>query len=103
MLVQKQNDSPYIAVFKVSTGEEFVCKVADETTDTWVIEHPLCMVATQQGMQFAPFMMMVDPKGRLSLSKSMVIVKADAITALESQYESITTGIALPKKSSIIV
>jgi hypothetical protein len=102
MLTQKQKDFPYISIFKVSTGEEIICKVVGASPMTWTIEQPLCMVATQKGMQFAPFLMMADPKAQINISKSAVVANSDAVAELEGQYESVTTGIALPQKSSIV-
>jgi hypothetical protein len=102
MLTQPQKDFPYISVFKVSTGEEMICKVVGEMPMAWLIEQPLCMVAIQKGMQFAPFLMMADPKKALPLNKASVLVKTDPVAELEGQYESVTTGIALPQKGSII-
>lgn len=100
MLVQKK-ECPYIAVFKTGSGEEFIAKVVDETLGSFTIEQPLCVVATQNGMQFAPFLMLADPESKINIPKP--IITAIPNSAFESQYESATSKIALPKKSGIIV
>ena len=57
---------------------------------------------TEKGIQFAPFMMMADPGKPFSLNKSNIVADATPVEKLLTQYESITTGIALPQKSKII-
>lgn len=102
MLLQKQRETPYIHVFKISSGEELIAKVTKEDEDGYTIDHPLTMAMGQRGLQFAPFMVMVDPDKSLVLRRDKVVADAAPLKELESQYESITTGIALPQKSSII-
>jgi len=102
MLTQKQKETPYIGVFKLSTGEEIITNVVDETATTFMIKNPLCMVPTQKGYQFAPLLMMADADKPVSLNKALVVASTLPVVELEGQYESITTGIALPQKSKII-
>jgi hypothetical protein len=100
MLLQKQK-IPYIAIFKTSAGEEFIAKVTEETSDYFMVEHPLCIVGVEQGLRFAPYLMMADPKKPMLIPKP--IITAQPVIQMEQQYESSITGIALPQKGSIIV
>lgn len=102
MLTQKQKETPYIGIFKLSTGEEIITNVVDETATSFLIKNPLCMVPTQKGYQFAPLLMMADAEKPVSLYKALVVASTLPVVELEGQYESITTGIALPQKSKII-
>jgi len=101
MLAQKHKETPYIAVFKIHTGEEFIASVIEETSSEYIIKNPLCIVSTAKGPQFAPLLMLGEPGKPVKLSKP-VVATTDAGVEIESQYESITTGIALPQKSAII-
>lgn len=103
MLTQKQKTVPYIGVFKISTGEEIIATVVQDDADSLLIKNPLCMVATQTGYQFAPLMLMAAHGGIQPLNRNSVITSAEAEPTLEGQYESVTTGIALPQKSKIII
>jgi hypothetical protein len=103
MLAQKQKDTPYIGLFKLSTGEEVIATVVEDTPLAFMIKNPLCMVATQKGYQFAPWLMMADASKVIPLNKALVVTNTTPIVELEGQFESITTGIALPQKSSIII
>lgn len=102
MLLDKQKQLPYNTVMKLTTGEEIITKVVEESAEEYVIEKPLQMVIGAQGPQFAPFMMMADPDSKIPLAKRSVIVSASPNPKLEEQYESLTSSIALPKKPSII-
>jgi hypothetical protein len=97
MLTQKL---PYISIFKTNSGEEFIAKVLEETLTGFTIEKPLCMVSTQKGFSFAPFLMMADPEKNILVPKP--VVQGSPAPQLQQQYESAVSGIALPQKSSII-
>ena len=103
MLTQKQQDLPYIHVFKLSSGEEVIATVIEELTDSFRIKSPLQLTMGAQGLSFAPFSIMGDPQKSMLLNRSLVTVHVSPAPKIESQYQSITTGIALPEKSSIIV
>lgn len=95
----KQN-TPYISVFKLLSGEEFICKVIEETADSYHVLKPLTIGQSPQGVQFIPIMMLANHDKHVIIPKPVIVGQpADEI---ESQYEIMTTGIALPKKSSII-
>lgn len=97
MLKQTQ---PYITIMKMMSGEEFICKVISETSTEYVVSKPLTLGQTQQGVQFIPVMMLADPDKHVTIPKPVII--GVPTLDMESKYESITTGIALPAKSSII-
>lgn len=102
MLQAPKQTQPYIRVFKLSTGEEVITRVTGEDDKEFVVDKPLQMAMGQRGLQFAPFMMMADPDKKLGLRKDKIVADGDPAKEIESQYESITTGIALPQKGSII-
>lgn len=100
MLINKPKQTPYIAVLRLTTGEEIVCKVVEETAMSYVVSKPLTLGQTAQGVQFVPFMMLADSEKHIVIPKP--VIYGEVPPKLESQYESITSGIALPEKSSII-
>lgn len=102
MLKEKSIEVPYVRIFKLQTGEEIITKVVGVGNVNYLIEKPLQMVMGAGGLQFAPFMMMVEKDSKFPLRVDAVIADGPPEPSLESQYESITTGIALPKKSAII-
>lgn len=101
MLLQKQQTVPYTGVFKLNSGEEFICKVIAETDSSYTISKPLCLAPTERGLQFAPFIMMADLDEDMVIPKP--IIQAKPNKQILDQYEASTSAIALPKKQSIIV
>ncbi len=101
MLLQKQQTVPFIGVFKISSGEEFICKVIRETDSAYTISKPLCMVGTDRGFQFAPFIMMGDLDADITLPKPVIGTLPNK--AILDQYEAATSAIAIPKQQSIII
>jgi len=101
MLLQKQQTVPYIGVFKLNSGEEFIGKVVREQDTYYIISKPLCMVGTERGFQFAPFIMMGDMDSDITLPKPVINTLPNK--AILDQYETATSTIALPKQSSIII
>jgi len=102
MLLQKPKQTPYIYTFKLSSGEEIIATVKDELSDGFLITKPLTLAMGPKGLQFAPFVMLADTDKAMKLSASLILCSGEAVPEFESQYESLTTGIALPQKSSII-
>jgi hypothetical protein len=101
MLLQKQQTVPYIGVFKINSGEEFIAKVVRDLDTHYVVSKPLCMVGTDRGFQFAPFIMMGDMDADITIPKP--VIQTTPNKAILDQYETATSAIALPKQSDIIV
>ena len=100
MLTQKQQTLPYIGIFKLGSGEEFITKVVEETIMGFTIFKPLCMVPTEKGLQFAPLVMMGDIEAKVFLPKPVINTVPNQ--QLLEQYESAISPIIVPKKSAII-
>lgn len=96
MLKQPTQDFPYIAVFKIASGEEFIGEIIDETMMAYKVKKPLCMVPTEKGFQFAPFMLMADTESYVQVPKPVII--ASPAKNLKASYEQATSPIALIKK-----
>jgi len=96
MLIQKPREVPYIGIFKTQAGEEFIGKVVDENATEYQIKSPLCMVATDKGFQFAPFIMMADPEKPVIVPKP--IITGVPASKLQEQYEQAITPIQLVKR-----
>lgn len=93
MLSQKQKELPYISVFKIQTGEEFIAKITAETMMNFTISKPLCMVPTEKGLQFAPLLMMGDLDKPVTLNKTNVVATVPPQAKLETAYEEATSPI----------
>jgi hypothetical protein len=101
MLIDKKKD-PYIRVFKLTTSEEIIAKVVNETDTEYAVEKPLQLSMGERGLQFAPISIMLDFEKTMMIKKSSIVFQGPATDKMENGYESTTTGIVLPPKGSII-
>jgi hypothetical protein len=87
----KEND---VVSIKLSSGEEVVGKLVEETSDTITVSKPLMLAHTQQGMGLAPYMMTVDPeKAQLKFNERNVITVSKTMETMAKQYIQSTTGL----------
>ena len=81
--------------FKLSSGEEIVARLDEETDKSYTLLKPMVIVAQQQGLGLAPFMFSVTPDGKFNLMATSVACIAKTETGIAKQYIERTTGIAL--------
>lgn len=98
MLIENRKiEEGSIVSFKLSSGEELVCKFVKENQDTFTVSKPLMLAMTQQGMGMAPYMMTVDPDNSFDIRKTSVTSHALTIKSLADQYITQTSGIEIAK------
>lgn len=95
-----KSTTPYLAILKVSSGDEVIGEIVEETSEHILVKNPLVFVQTPQGVQFAPFMIMADMSTPVKIPKPVISAKPS--DAVETPYRSATSGIALPQAKSII-
>lgn len=78
---------------KLSSGEEMVARLEDESAKYVVIKKPMMLVAGQNGAGLAPFMFTVeqDAKIKLAINNIICIVKTGKEPA--NMYIQATTGL----------
>ena len=81
--------------FKLSSGEEIVARLDEETDKFFTLLKPMVIVAQQQGLGLAPFMFSVTPDGKFNLMATSVACIAKTESGIAKQYIEKTTGIAL--------
>jgi hypothetical protein len=91
-------ETPYkvndVVSLKLSSGEEIVGKLIEETSDTVTIAKPLMLAQTQQGMGLAPYMFTVDPeKAQLKFNERNIITVSKTMETMAKQYIQSTTGL----------
>ena len=80
---------------KLTSGEELVARLDDETTTHYQLHKPMVLVANQQGLGLAPFMFSVSPDSKFKINASAVTCVLKTEKELASQYTQQTTGIAV--------
>lgn len=88
----KEND---VISIKLNSGEEIVGKLLEEKDSQLILEKPLSLTATPEGMGLAPFMFTVDPESKFQINKSSVICVTKTQSEMASNYTQNTTGLTV--------
>lgn len=78
---------------KLSSGEELIARLEEETPDGFTLNKPLMVVAGQQGLGLAPFMFTVDPGAKFKIKTQNVVCIVKTEIEMSKQYIQNTTGI----------
>jgi hypothetical protein len=97
MLLEKKYTENDIVSFKLSSGEEVIGKYIKDDMTSFVIKHPLMLVASQKGIGMAPYMFTVDPSKEYTFNKAAVLTHASTDKEIADQYLSQSSGIAIAK------
>lgn len=91
-----------VYTFKLNSGEELIAKVIQTGGDFIVIEEPVSIAPTQQGMQMIPSIFTADPKGEFKLNTSSIAIYAETDDSVRMKYLEATTGIKVPDKKIVL-
>jgi hypothetical protein len=91
-----------VYTFKLNSGEELIAKVTQAGGDFIVIEEPVSIAPTQQGMQMIPSVFTADPKGEFKLNTSSIAIYAETDDSVRMKYLEATTGIKVPDKKIVL-
>jgi len=80
---------------KLSSGEEVICKLEEETNDSLVVSKPMMIAATQEGLGLAPFMFSVSPSAKFTLKTVNILCVTKSDDEFSKQYLENTTGLKL--------
>ena len=91
-----------VYTFKLNSGEELIAKVIQSGGDFIVIEEPVSIAPTQQGMQMIPSIFTADPKGEFRLNTTSIAIYAETDDSVRMKYLEATTGIKVPDKKIVL-
>jgi len=91
-----------VFTFKLNSGEELIAKVTESNGDFIVIEEPVSIAPTQQGMQMIPSVFTADPKGIFRLNTNSITLYAETEDSIKMKYIEATTGIKIPDKKIVL-
>jgi hypothetical protein len=80
-----------IKLMRISTGEEIVAEIVEETDDKVTIKNGLVLIPTQTGgMGFAPWSPVVSKNApEITMSKQFVVYIAEVDSEVRSKYNEI--------------
>ena len=91
-----------VYTFKLNSGEELIAKVVQAGGNFIIIEEPVSIAPTQQGMQMIPSVFTANPKAEFKLNTSSVAIYAETDDSVRMKYLEATTGIKVPDKKLIL-
>jgi hypothetical protein len=91
-----------VYTFKLNSGEELIAKIVQSGSDFIIIEEPVSIAPTQQGMQMIPSVFTAEPKGEFRLNTNSIAIYAETEDSVRMKYLEATTGIKVPDKKLIL-
>jgi len=95
MLIEAPYKTGDTVSLKLTSGEEVIGRLEEETDTIVRLSKPLMLTASQQGVGLAPFMFTVNPESKFTLNKNTVMCIVKTEKDMASQYVQNTTGLAV--------
>lgn len=95
MLITKGIAAGEIVTIKTTAGEEIVAKLIEDHISGIVVNKPLCLTATKDGIGLVPFLFTTNQDADITINKSTVMVLAPTIKDAADRYIQQTTGIVI--------
>jgi hypothetical protein len=95
MLIDKGVTVGEVITLKLTSGEEIVAKLAEETPTYYKLSKPMVIGMGQKGPGLMPYLFTVAPEKDIKLLKTTVTVCEPTDKSFADQFIQSTTGIAL--------
>ena len=86
MLVENQIKSGQIVTIKLTSGEEIIAKLEENTNDILKVSRPVVLTMTQNGLGMAPYLFTVDIDTLVRIDKKVLVVLEPTETEAAEQY-----------------
>jgi len=95
MLIDKGVTVGEVITLKLTSGEEIVAKLAEETDSHYKLSRPMVIGMGERGPGLMPYLFTVNPEKEVKLSKITVTVVEATDKTFADQFIQSTTGIKL--------
>jgi hypothetical protein len=95
MLISKGVSVGEVITLKLTSGEELVAKLTEETDAYYKLSKPMVIGMGQKGPGLMPYLFTVNPDNDVKLSKITVTVAEPTDESFAKQFLESTSGIAL--------
>jgi hypothetical protein len=93
-----------VITIKLASGEELIAKYIKQTEDKdIVIEKPLAMMMSPQGLAFATFVPTMNHDGGVTLSKQNIVAVGKTLDKVAKEYVNATSPIKTAAKPNLII
>jgi len=93
MLIEAPYKNGDTVSLKLSSGEEIVARLENESDKKFTLHKPMVLVMQQQGLGLAPYMYSVSPDAKFNVLASTVSCVAKTELEIAKQYVATTSGI----------
>ena len=95
MLIETPYKNGDTVSLKLSSGEEIVGRLDDESTTKFTLKKPMVLIMGAEGLGLAPYMYSVSPDAKFQLLAATVSCIAKTETDIAKQYVSTTSSIQM--------
>ncbi len=95
MLISKGVAAGEVVTFKLTSGEEVVAKLVEETETYYKLSRPMVLNMSQQGVGMMPYLFTVHPDTEVKLNKTTITMVEATDKSFADQFLQSTTGIKL--------
>lgn len=95
MLIDKGVTAGEVITLKLTSGEELVAKLVEETPTYYKLSRPMVIGMGQQGPGLMPYLFTVHPEKEVKLLKTTVTLAEATDKQFADQFIQSTTGIKL--------
>ena len=93
MLIYKGVSAGDVVTIKLTSGEELVAKLIEETATQLKLSRPMVLTMGTQGVGMVPYLFTVDPEKEVRLNSNTITVLEVTDQSSAAQYIKATTGI----------
>jgi len=92
-----------VKLLRISTGEEVVAEIVEETDDSITVRNGLVVLPNAQNVGFAPWATVVDrQEPEITMSKQFLVYAAALDPSVKNKYCEMFGGITTPDKKIIL-
>ena len=95
MLIDKGVSAGEVVTLKLTSGEELVARLNEETATHYKLSKPMVIAMGAKGPGLMPYLFTVAPDKDINLNKSTVTVAVASDKSFADQFIQQTTGIAM--------
>jgi hypothetical protein len=95
MLIETPYKDGDTVSLKLSSGEEIVGRLEEETPTKFVLTKPMVLIMQQQGLGLAPYMFSVSPDAKFNILATTVSCVAKTEGEIADQYIATTSNIQM--------
>jgi hypothetical protein len=95
MLIDRGVAPGEVITLKLTSGEELVAKLSEETATYYKLSKPMVIGMGERGPGLMPYLFTVNPEKEIKLLKTTVTVAEPTDEVFAKQFVQSTTGIAL--------